>query len=60
MNIKNVIALVTGSNRGIGKASIEALIQKGARKVYAAMRDVEEFEKNHSSFIKKHAKTILV
>ena len=41
MKIKNSIALVTGANRGIGKAYVEALIKRGAKKVYAAMRDVE-------------------
>ncbi|MFT4579096.1 MAG: NAD(P)-dependent dehydrogenase (short-subunit alcohol dehydrogenase family) [Nitrospinales bacterium] len=54
MKIKDSVALVTGSNRGIGKAYVEALIQKGAKKVYAAMRDVEVFKKDHSSFIKEH------
>ncbi len=54
MKIKDSVALVTGSNRGIGKAYIEALIQKGAKKVYAAMRDAKAFKINHSSFIKKY------
>ncbi len=51
MKIKDSVALVTGSNRGIGKAYVESLIQKGAKKVYASMRDVEAFNRNHSSFI---------
>jgi NAD(P)-dependent dehydrogenase (short-subunit alcohol dehydrogenase family) len=34
------IALVTGANRGIGKAITEALLNNGAAKVYAAVRDV--------------------
>jgi NAD(P)-dependent dehydrogenase (short-subunit alcohol dehydrogenase family) len=54
MKIEDSVALVTGSNRGIGKAYVEALIQKGAKKVYAAMRDVEVFNRNHSRFIKEH------
>jgi len=33
------IALVTGANRGIGRAITEALLQRGIRKVYAAARD---------------------
>lgn len=54
MKFKDSIALVTGSNRGIGKAYVETLIQKGAKKVYAAMRDVEVFKENHSSFNEKY------
>ena len=34
-------ALVTGANRGIGLALVEALLERGARKVYAATRKPE-------------------
>ena len=37
--VKNCIALVTGANRGIGKAIVEGLHSRGASKVYAAVRD---------------------
>jgi NAD(P)-dependent dehydrogenase (short-subunit alcohol dehydrogenase family) len=40
MNIQDSTALVTGANRGIGKAFADALLDRGARKVYAAVRDV--------------------
>ncbi len=40
-DVKNKVALVTGANRGIGKAIVETLIDKGGvKKVYAAVRDV--------------------
>jgi NAD(P)-dependent dehydrogenase (short-subunit alcohol dehydrogenase family) len=39
--IEGRVALVTGSNRGIGLALVEALLAWGARKVYAAARKPE-------------------
>jgi NAD(P)-dependent dehydrogenase (short-subunit alcohol dehydrogenase family) len=38
MKIENSIALVTGANRGIGAAFVDALLAAGAAKVYAAAR----------------------
>ena len=40
MKIEGSVALVTGANRGIGRALAEALLDRGAAKVYAAVRDV--------------------
>ncbi|MDX3235058.1 SDR family oxidoreductase [Streptomyces sp. ME03-5709C] len=39
MDIKGSVALVTGANRGIGHAFARALLEHGAAKVYAAVRD---------------------
>jgi len=39
MNISKSVPLVTGANRGLGKAVIEALVEAGAPRIYAGMRD---------------------
>jgi NAD(P)-dependent dehydrogenase (short-subunit alcohol dehydrogenase family) len=39
MKIEGCVALVTGANRGLGKAIVSALVAAGAAKVYAAARD---------------------
>src|SRR5262244_3083901 len=41
MDIKGSVALVTGSNRGIGRSFVEALLARGAAKVYASARKPE-------------------
>lgn len=39
VRIEGSVALVTGANRGIGRALAQALLEHGAAKVYAAARD---------------------
>ena len=42
MKIQDCVALVTGSNRGLGLAYCEGLLRAGAARVYAAARDVSK------------------
>jgi NAD(P)-dependent dehydrogenase (short-subunit alcohol dehydrogenase family) len=42
--IDGAVALVTGANRGIGRAVTEALLARGAAKVYATARDPRTLE----------------
>ena len=39
MNIDGSIAVVTGANRGLGRAFVEALLARGAARIYAGARD---------------------
>ncbi len=41
MNLQGTTALVTGANRGIGRALVAALLERGARRVYAAARKTD-------------------
>ena len=41
LKIEGRTALVTGANRGIGRAIVEELLARGARKVYSAARNPE-------------------
>lgn len=50
--IAGSVALVTGANRGIGRAITEALLEAGAKKVYAAARktgDLDQLKHQYGS-----------
>lgn len=42
MKLDNKIVLVSGANRGIGKAIVEALLKQSVKKIYAAARNVKD------------------
>lgn len=44
MQVKQSVALVTGANRGIGHAFVEALLERGASRVYATARHLASLE----------------
>ena len=46
MKIKNATVLVSGANRGIGKAIVEGLLAGGVKKVYATARDTAKLTFN--------------
>lgn len=53
MDIKNKVILITGANRGIGKALVDAVAKQGAKKIYAAARDVSSLSlPNDTKFVK--------
>ncbi len=41
MNVQESVAFVTGANRGIGQAYVEALVQAGARRIYVTARSID-------------------
>lgn len=43
-DITNKTILITGANRGIGRAIVETFIKQGAAKIYAAVRNVQSVE----------------
>jgi len=44
MKIQDSVAVVTGANRGIGQAYVQALVLGGARRIYATARSVETLQ----------------
>ncbi|MCF8206317.1 MAG: SDR family oxidoreductase [Methylotenera sp.] len=44
MSLSNAVVLITGANRGLGRAFAEAALAAGAAKVYAAARDTASID----------------
>jgi NAD(P)-dependent dehydrogenase (short-subunit alcohol dehydrogenase family) len=42
MNLTNKTILVSGANRGIGRATVEALLAEGVKKIYATARNTDD------------------
>ena len=42
MKLDNQVVFVSGTNRGIGKAIVDALLKRKVKKVYAAARKIDQ------------------
>src|SRR5579863_6029056 len=51
MKLEGSVALVTGANRGLGRAIVAALVEAGAAKVYAAARDERQVPRGDSRIV---------
>lgn len=49
MKLDNKVIFVSGANRGIGKAVVEALLKQSVKKIYAAARQVDSLPKFHDA-----------
>lgn len=55
MILEGVVALVTGANRGIGRAFVSGLLQAGADKIYASVRTQSAAEE----LVRVHGKQVI-
>ncbi|KLU05031.1 Short-chain dehydrogenase/reductase SDR [Rhodopirellula islandica] len=53
--VSDKVVLITGANRGIGKAILEEALQRGASKVYAAVRNLD----SAAPLVKQHGDRVV-
>ena len=51
MKLENTTVFVTGANRGIGHAIVEALLKQGVKKVYAGARKIQDIKFNDARVV---------
>ena len=52
MNIENKTILITGANRGIGKALTDEALRRGAKRIYAGSRSEQHHDDDRVTFVK--------
>ncbi|MFS8115353.1 SDR family NAD(P)-dependent oxidoreductase [Rhizobium jaguaris] len=52
MNIENKTVLITGANRGIGRALVDEMLRRGAKRIYAGTRGDQHHDDERVIFIR--------
>ena len=57
MSFENKVVFITGSNGGLAKSFIEALLKENVKKIYCTARDLKKLEElffKNINFLKSH------